>query len=279
MRVTKWPFFAGDAILLGLAYFIYWQGAAPLPLSEIIAGMICVAMGAGLGIAPFVLDYRTRLKSLEVQTLGSALEKIQNLEALSAHIGSATSHWQLTHETAEKTSAAAREISERMSAELKDFKEFLSKANDNEKTTLRIESDKLRRAEGDWLQTLVRVMDHVHALNLAAEKSGQPQVVSQIGAFQNACRETVRRLGLIPFVPAASEKFDAKRHQVAGGSPVEGAAISETLATGYTFQSRIIRPALVKLAVSASENPDTKAPEPGATASQLSLDPSEPSRV
>ena len=115
-RVPKWPFLLGDAIMLGLAYFIYWQGAVPLPLAEIIAGGVCVVLGAVLAIVPFLLDYRALMKVIEVSTLGDAMEKIQNLETLSAHIGSATSHWQLAHEDVEKTSAAAREISERMEA-------------------------------------------------------------------------------------------------------------------------------------------------------------------
>ena len=253
-RVPKWPFMLGDAILLGLAYFIYWQGKTPLPLAEIIAGGLCVVLGAALAVSPFVMEYRALLKTIEISTLGTAMEKIQNLETLSAHIGSATSHWQLAHEDAEKTSAAARQISEQMAAELKDFKEFLHKANDGEKATLRLEAEKLRRAETDWLQTLVRVLDHVYALHLAAERSGQPQLAGQINSFQNACRETARKVGLTPYVAAPAERFDPNRHQTAGGiTPEAGAPIAETLVTGYTFQGRQLRSALVKLAGATSD--------------------------
>jgi len=253
-RVPKWPFLLGDGIMLGLAYFIYWQGATPLPLAEIIAGSVCVVLGALLAVSPFVLEYWALLKAIEISTLGTAMEKIQNLETLSAHIGSATSHWQLAHEDAEKTSRAAREISERMAAELKDFTEFLQKTNDSEKATLRLEVEKLHRAETDWLQTLMRVLDHVYALHLAAERSGQPQLAGQIASFQSACRETARKVGLLPFVAGPAEKFDPTSHQTAGGiTPDEGAPIAETLATGYSFQGRHLRSALVKLAGNPSE--------------------------
>ena len=273
--VPKWPFLLGDAIMLGLAYFIYWQGATPLPLAELIGGGVCVLLGAGLAIVPFVLDYRALLKSLELSTLGTAMEKIQNLETLSAHIGSATSHWQLAHEDAEKTSAAAREISDRMATELKDFKEFIQKASDTEKATLRLEVEKLRRAEHDWLQTLVRLMDHVYALHLAAERSGQPQLAGQIGSFQNACRDAVRKVGLVPFLAGPAEKFDPKRHQTAGGNPPpEGTPILETLATGYTFQSRQIRPALVRVTGAAhSESPIPASASSAQEQSNLPLEP------
>ena len=264
--MPKWPFFLGDAIMLGLAGFIYWQGAAPLPLAEIIAGGVCVVLGALLAVAPFVMDYRALLKTIEISTLGTAMEKIQNLEALSAHIGSATSHWQLAHEDAEKTSAVARQISDQMAAELRDFKEFLQKTNDSEKATLRLEAEKLRRGETDWMQTLVRVMDHIFALHLAAERSGQPQLAGQIGSFQNACRETARKVGLVPFIAGPEDKFDPKRHQTAGGiTPEAGVPIAETLATGYTFQGRQLRPALVKVAGAAHE-PQASATTNSATA-------------
>ena len=254
-RIAKWPFFLGDVLMLGLAGFIFWQRPAPLPWPEILAGSFCVFLGAVLAATPFVLEHRGMLKALAVDTLGSAIEKIQNLETLSAHIGSATSHWQLAHEDAEKTSAAAREISQGMARELQDFKEFIAQTNDSERATLRLEVEKLRRAETDWLQTLVRIMDHIHALNHAAERSGQPQVASQINSFQNACRETARKVGLVPFVAAAGDKFDSKRHQVAGGTqPPEGAVILESLAPGYTFQGRALRPALVKLPAGSPES-------------------------
>ena len=253
-RVPKWPFFLGDAVMLGLAFFIYWQGSTPLPVGDIVAGGLCVALGALLGVTPFVLEHRIALKTMELASLDGAMEKIQNLETLSAHIGSATSHWQMAHENAEKTSEVAREITDRISTELKDLKEFLQTANDNEKSTLRLETDKLRRAEADWLQTVMRMLDHVFALHLAAERSRQPQLVGQIGGFQNACRESARKVGLVPFAAAPAEKFDPKRHQVAGGDqPVEGAPIIETIATGYTFQGRQIRHALVKLVSSTRE--------------------------
>jgi molecular chaperone GrpE (heat shock protein) len=268
-RVPKWPFFLGDAIMLGLAFFIYWQGAAPLPLAEILAGSLCVLLGALLAVTPFVMEYRALLKTIEVSALGGAMEKIQNLETLSAHIGSATSHWELAHEAAEKTSTSARQISEQMAIELKDFKEFLQQANENEKATLRLEVEKLRRGETEWVQTLIRVMDHIYALHVAAERSGQPQLSGQIGNFQNACRETARKVGLVPFVAGPAEKFDAKRHQTAGGNqPAEGTPITETLATGYTYQGRQLRSALVKVAGSSRE---VQPPTRGSSADQSSL--------
>src|SRR5262249_25442517 len=125
----------------------------------------------------------------------------------------------------------------------------MQKANDSEKATLRLEIDKLRRMESEWLQVLVRMLDHVYALNLAAVRSGQPKLMEQLGNFQIACRDAARRVGLTPFAPNPSERFDAERHEVldGNGQPAADSTISETIATGYTFQGRLLRPALVRL--------------------------------
>ena len=54
--VPKWPFFLGDAILLGLAYFIYWQGATPLPLAEIAPQLEIAGKGKVSDLAMQCLD-------------------------------------------------------------------------------------------------------------------------------------------------------------------------------------------------------------------------------
>src|ERR1041384_164055 len=136
-----------------------------------------------------------------------------------------------------------------MGAEVQAFTEFMQRVNDSEKATLRLEAEKLRRAEADWLQVLVRLLDHVYALHLGAVRSGQPQLIDQLTNFQNACRDAVRRVGLTPFVGEPSEPFDGQRHRPFDGEelPPAGAKITETVATGYTFQGRLLRPALVRL--------------------------------
>jgi len=153
-----------------------------------------------------------------------------------------------TKESGEKTAAAAREIAERMTAEVQQFTEFQQKMNDAERAALRLEVEKLRRSEDEWLQILVRIMDHIHALHTAATRSGQPELATQIGSFQNACRGVVRRVGLVLFGAEVGEKFDAQKHRAHGvETPPADAAIAETLAPGITFQSRLVRPALIRL--------------------------------
>jgi len=112
-----------------------------------------------------------------------------------------------------------------------------------------LEVEKLRRGELEWLQVLVNILDHIFALHAAAVRSGDAKFTAPITTFQNACRDTARRLGLTPFAAETNEPFDAERHQVAGSkeTPPAGAVVAETIGSGYTFQGRLLRPALVRL--------------------------------
>ena len=249
LKTSKWPFFLGDAVMLGLAYFLYWQGRKPLAPWEFIACGVCVLLGVLLGVLPFILDYRVLLKRIEAGAVGAISEKIQNLETVARQISSATNHWQGAQEAADKTAATAKEISERMAVEARDFTAFMQKINDGEKATLRLEVEKLRRSEGDWLQVLVHVLDHIYALYHAAERSGQAAIINQLTQFQNACRDVARRVGLTPFAAGTNELFDAERHRWADGeaAPAPGSRVAETLAPGYTYQGKLLRPALVRV--------------------------------
>jgi len=248
-KLAKWPFFIGNALFLGAAWFICFQAQGPLGLGEISLTVFCATASAGLGITPFLLEYRALLKRAEVRAFTSVVSQLQNLESVAAQISGATSQWQEIQQHADKTTGVATEIAERMSAEVKGFTQFIEQASDREKATLRLEVEKLRRAEAEWLQVLVRMLDHVYALHVGAVRSSQPLLIEQVGNFQTACRDVARKVGLTPFTAREAEPFDGQRHQLIEGDskPVNGATIAETIAAGYTFQGKLLRPALVRL--------------------------------
>jgi len=266
LKVPKWPFIIGQILLLGLAYYIVRHSPHPISGSEVLLCFAAAAAGALVGALPFLLDVRIMSKQIDAQALGDVSEKLQHLKTLSGQIINATSEWTNVQTHAEKTTNGAKAIADRMTEEVRQFAEFMQKMNDNEKATLRLEVEKARRSEGEWLQTLVHILDHVYALTCAASRSGQPQLASQLENFQAACRSTARRMGLTPFVAADGEPFDAERHQVAGDTkPEAGAVVTDTIGTGYTFQGRLLRPAIVKVrtaAAVAEETPVAAVEEP-----------------
>jgi molecular chaperone GrpE (heat shock protein) len=113
---------------------------------------------------------------------------------------------------------------------------------------LRVEVEKLRRGEGERLQILIHVLDHVHALYQAARHSGQPELIEQIGQFQNACRDAVRKIGLVQTAGLEGAVYDPQLHQVPENTAVgENAVVADTLAAGYTYQGQLLRRPVVAL--------------------------------
>ncbi len=254
-KIPKWPFLLGDALLLGFAFYIVWQSPHPISQWQTIVCLAAAAVGALLGVAPFILDYRAILRLVEVNALGEVGSKIQELERLAAQINAATGEWINVQTQAEKISAGADEIAGRMAGEVRQFSEFIQKMNDSEKAALRLEVEKFHRGEAEWLHVLVRILDHIFALHAAAVRSNQPQLAEQITHFQNACRGVARRVGITPFVAEPDESFNPERHQAldAKAKPPPDAAVAETVGVGYTFQGKLLRPALVRLKENGAE--------------------------
>jgi len=89
-------------------------------------------------------------------------------------------------------------------------------------------------------------------------------LAERIGEFQQACREAARRVGLVPFGAAPAEPFDARKHRAHGVEhPPAEAVIAELLAPGLTYQSRLVRPALVRL---GETEPSAAPPAPASPA-------------
>jgi hypothetical protein len=156
-----------------------------------------------------------------------------------------------------------------MAAEAKAFGEFMQKANDSEKAHLRLEVEKLRRSETEWLHTVIRLLDHIYALHQAGVRSGHRNVIQQLTSFQDACRDITRRVGLTPVEALAGEAFDEAKHQLMEDQPPppDGALVEDTLATGYTFQGQLLRRTLVNLQQNAPTD------QPPATPSETSAEP------
>jgi len=260
--VPKWPFQLGNALLLIVAGVVIQKTPSPIGHLPLLLATGSVALGALIGILPFVLEYRASAKLVELNGLTTVAEQLANLQHYAEQVAAATDQWARIQEStqagAAQTTAGAKEIADRMTNEVRSFNEFQAKLNDHEKQMLRLEVEKLRRIEGDWLQVLARILDNIYVLYTVAVRSGQPELIAQIGQFQNACRDATRRVGLATFTGEANEAFDAERHRAHGvENPPDGALIAETVALGIQFQGRLIRPALVRL--QAEETPEPAA--------------------
>ena len=264
-RLSKLPFLIGDILLIAAAIYVAQFGAF-LGQWQYVAIISALAFGAWLFAWPFVLEFRATTKIAEASALDDVTAKIQGLDKVTSSIASAILEWQHLQQSSTQVVTAAQHIAEQMTDEARRFGELMSKLHENEKNHLRLEVEKLRRAEGDWLGVTVRMLDHVHALHCAGLRSGQRNVIEQLTSFQNACRDTARRLGVLPVLPEAGVPFDVERHQMLeGAKPAPGALVGDILAPGYTFQGQVIRLPVVAVR-------EVKEEKPKAEDAQLSFD-------
>lgn len=263
-KLNKLPFFAGDALLLVLAGWIVYQTPHPIGMSSVWIIAILGFTGAWLAILPFILEYRAAVKVAEASGLTTVVEQMNELRTLANQISFATAQWQVVQDQSSQTVKAAHEIADRMTKEAQAFSAFMQKANDSEKAHLRLEVDKLHRGEGEWLQTVVLLLDHVYALNKAGVRSGQTVLIEQLGHFQAACRDAVRRLGLTAFEAGVNDPFDTNMHQLldGDGQPQAGTPITQSIATGYTFQGKLLRKAVVAVQNGQPQEPTAEQATP-----------------
>ena len=241
-RTAKWPYLLADVVLVAAATAIAWKAAPVWTWREISLVGGLTALGAWILIQPFQRDHETAVKLFEQVNLASATEKLGALEKAAQQIAAATGQWQEIQTLSGRTVKSAGDIAAQIAAEAKGFSDFLTRANDGEKSNLRLEIEKLRRGEKESLQVIIHLMDHCFALFQAAAASGQPNLIQQIGNYRNACIEVTRRVGLLPHEAQPGETFDAERHEVADGSGApSGATVERTVAWGYTFQGVGIR--------------------------------------
>ncbi|HSH15670.1 MAG TPA: nucleotide exchange factor GrpE, partial [Verrucomicrobiae bacterium] len=172
-------------------------------------------------------------------------------------VQSASAQWQIFQENSAETSAAMQRMANQLTNDARNFAETLKQANDVEKMALRLEVDKRKRAEGEWLKILVGMLDHVHALHQAAVRSGQENVIRQITSFQTACRDLGRRVGLVAVEVQPGDAFNPTVHRVQeeNQTAAEGAVIAGMLATGFTFQGQLVRPVLVAVESAMDSSP------------------------
>jgi molecular chaperone GrpE (heat shock protein) len=258
IRLPKWPFYLADCVLSAIAVYVLNRLGKIEGMGEIlisIVALVAAGWGAWLSILPWITEYNDSTRRSENSVLAGTLEQIKDLQQVGNLIGNANAQWQNVQESSTRTVNAAREIAEKMKAETQEFMSFLQKAGDQEKAHLRLEVEKCRRSEGEFLQITVRILDHIFGLCQAGARSGQTTLIQQLEQFQNACRDATRRVGLLPFAPNPGESFDTRGHQLVdpGVQAPEGAEVGQVLAPGYTYQGQLLRRALVTLASEEAE--------------------------
>ena len=248
-QMKKWPFIVADVVAFIGCYLIYDKASGPWGNGEMAAFIVCGSLGMFFLCFPFYQEYRLDARFAEADQLARVTEFMTQLGKVKNGVTIATAHLETAQDYAEKTIEASKEIAERMTDEAKAFADFMAKANDTEKAHLELEVEKLKRGESEWIKTLMTTLDETFRLCDAASRSGNTLVVETLTKFQSVCRAAAGRVGLVAFEPEFGEPFDSEKHVVADSEAVapEGARVGGTVAPGYTYMRRTLRPAAVEL--------------------------------
>ena len=265
-RIRKWPFFAADGLFLALAGGIVVSGGGGLALESwgLLMVMVCVGLGGVFGVWPFLAEYREESRRFEAREFGSVLGQVKRLEEVGKLVSESSEQWREMAEKGELLAKAAEETTVRVREERELFREIAEKADAKERDHLRLEAEKLRRSEREWLGVLAGIMYHVFALHRAGKSSGQAKLIQQLNGFQGACLDICRRVGLSQYVVKAGEVFDPKIHKAEEGRPLpKNPVVRETLAPGFSFQGRPAYLPLVALAAGTEEKAKEREGEEG----------------
>ena len=153
-HLPLWPFLTADALFVGLALLLLRQGHKPLLWWEAMLLIACAAAAAGCGVLPFLRRDEDEQALAQARLLADSVSQLQKLDQVAAQVLGATNQWREYEQHAADSVAAAKAVSDSVAAESHALREFLQKVNDSEKAHLRVEAEKLRRAEAEWLQVL-----------------------------------------------------------------------------------------------------------------------------
>ena len=99
--LSKWPFILGDGLLVGTALAIAILGDWQLTNWQVASCVISVALGAGLYVLPYIVEYQVRVReeaedrSAELRILRRQVATAESeLESLDAHVESLSSNLQ-----------------------------------------------------------------------------------------------------------------------------------------------------------------------------------------
>ncbi|HWZ95898.1 MAG TPA: hypothetical protein VNW30_11945 [Opitutaceae bacterium] len=185
-RMPKWPFLAGDALLLGLALAIGFYAHNPFAGKPLILIFACVALGAVLGTWPFIADYeRKRNEMLDERQRG--LETLaQTITSSAEQISIAAQSLSGIAETAAKNFTLAEQLPARLQEKMGEIRQCLAEVSVARKES----SASGQAAESERLATTA---DHIR------------QAMAELAKLESTAQKNLA---------AAGDKLDAKATQI-----------------------------------------------------------------
>jgi hypothetical protein len=199
-RLPKWPFFVGDASLLGLAWMIASRSPNPFVPGPLIAIVACVVVGAVLATYPFVIEY-TRAQEAALDDRQRSLEVLSRTVATSAEqVSIAANGLHEITELAQRTLRTAESLPQKLQDKTSTLLARFDTTWADEREELEKELTRLRTAEGDRLEAAIDKIARTLAELARLEATVQQHLA--------ACAETIVKASATPTALAISAHPD-----------------------------------------------------------------------
>lgn len=207
-RPPKWPYFAGDALLLALACYV---GLAVQPLTNAALSAIfgCVALGAVLAAVPFLIEFLADQRAAEAALQDRLDAQNQQLHRAVETLAATAAQIRSAHEAAAKAVHAADTLPYRLQEKIAEFTNQLQARDDEDKAAMAKELEALRDAEGKRLSALAGTIQSATREFAAIEKEART-------ALEAARREAAEAApALAAALGGATTRAEAALHQAA----------------------------------------------------------------
>ena len=252
-RLPKLPFILGDLALLATAFLLGKYGPTPLSTGMVVAIACCVAVGAALGLIPFLTDYVADSDEAAREHSAQVNAQIQRLHAAGESLTRAAAQIKSVEEAVHKSAHAAETLPYRMQEKLAEFNESLAEKEAEDREALEAELNELRAANSDQLKA---VADKIH-------KAGADWAALEVATRKQLTAANDTAAGLEKKLKETLAQLDAKiaeLHRAAG-------SLKHTASAAVSAPVRLATPAPAPAMV--AEEPK---PEPADVAPAASVD-------
>lgn len=156
--LPKWPFVAGDVLLLGLAVLV--AVLSPKPYNVIATSFIIITgtLAALLLLAPFIVEYLTRLQMTNLNLQATADEQSARCERLIDELGGIAHTLSNLAQKSAKSAEDLREIASAVQKVMAGVDEALARAPQERETEFARSVAELRDTQGKELENLTTLI-------------------------------------------------------------------------------------------------------------------------
>jgi hypothetical protein len=166
--ISRWPFYAGVAVLFVLAGSILLYADRPFTAPVMIVTLVCACLGIALGILPEMLDSEKRTRLAEAAIRDAADAQLRRLAQTADQLTHVVSRGQSTEEQAGQALGTLEEVAERMVAQAEELAAALTRSGEREQAA---HAEELQRLVDERDQKLTGLEIRLNATSVALSET------------------------------------------------------------------------------------------------------------